>query len=99
MEKQLESILRNLTYEKGDLFREDRIISEHLCKSELRRCNRERIEETYFDVLLELHKKELFNRLLIDKIEQNDSQNKKFENIAILHKVGEYYSKIGLEKN
>lgn len=99
MEKQLDSILRSLSFEKGELFRDDRLISEHLCKSELRRVNRERIEEAYFDTLLQLHKKELFNRLLAEKIEENESANRKFENIAILHKVGEYYSKIGLEKN
>mgnify|MGYP006372931591 CR=1 FL=1 len=45
---------------------------------------------------MELHKKELFNRLLIEKIEENDSNNKKVDNIPILHKVGEYYSKVGL---
>lgn len=43
VERDLEAILRTMTYDKGELFREDRIISEHLSKSELRRKNREKI--------------------------------------------------------
>jgi hypothetical protein len=92
----LDIILRSLTFDKSDLFKEDKIISEHLSKSELRRKNREKIDIDYFHALLQLHKKDIFNRLLIEKIDENDSLNKKFDNIALLHQVGQYYANIGL---
>jgi hypothetical protein len=81
------------------LFREDRIISEHLSKSEMRRVNRERIEEAYFRCLLQLHKKEAFNRVLLQRLDQNDTNNRSFDSIALLHQVGNYYATVGLERN
>lgn len=88
-----------MSYDRNELFKEDKVISDHLSKFELRRKNKDKIDEAYFHSLLQLHKKETFNRLLLEKIDENDSSNRKFENIAILHKVGLYYASIGLEKN
>jgi hypothetical protein len=99
IERDLEAILRTITYDKNELFKEDKIISEHLSKSELRRKNRDKIEEAYFNTLLQLHKKEAFNRLLLERMDENDNSSKRYENIALLHKVGDYYSSIGLERN
>lgn len=46
-----------------------------------------------------MHKKEAFNRLLLERMDENDSSGKRYENIALLHKVGDYYNSIGLERN
>lgn len=46
-----------------------------------------------------MHKRDLFNKYLLEKMEVNEVADKKELNLALLHQIGEYYENIGIADN
>jgi hypothetical protein len=77
----------------------DKEISNELSKKLLVRHHRQEIGRIYLNNLLWMHKRDAFNRYLIEKLEENEKVNKKELNLELLHQIGEYYENIGIADN
>jgi len=38
-----------------------------------------------------MHKRDIFNKYLLEKMEENEAKDKKELNLDLLHQIGEYY--------
>jgi hypothetical protein len=91
VEGAIEKVLRGQAVNLNEMLLTDREISEELAKKLLVRHHRPLIEEVYLRNLLLLHKRDIFNKYLLDKMEENEREDKKELNLDLLHQIGEYY--------
>ena len=77
----------------------DKEISGDLSKKMLVKNNRNLISKVYLSNLLLMHKRDAFNKFLLEKMEENEKSDKKELNLDLLHQIGEYYESIGIADN
>lgn len=83
----------------NNLLDTDKEISSELSKKLLVRHHRTLISKIYLGNLLVMHKRDAFNKYLLEKMEENEKADKKELNLELLHQIGEYYENIGIADN
>ncbi len=99
IQAELQGLLNATGLDLATILDVDRQISQDLSKKLLLRYHQDLFSQQYLAHLLLLHKREVFNKYLLEKIEENEKMDKKELNLNLLHQVGQYYESIGIPDN